>query len=160
MDMYAREKNNIRILYGFIPSLPTIPARITLGPRHCAAQRMAMARMGAVVRLMGIWLGSRWDRGRRMRTGTITKKIEIMKTTNVAIAEPLTMEAETQESTRGSTPTENLMLGCYGVIWSYVVLQKLLTTTAELSGYQNAVSVTYTGFSCYCNFHLTFRLIV
>jgi hypothetical protein len=98
MEMYAREKNNIRILYGFIPSLPTIPARITLGPMHCAAQRTAMARMGAVVRLIGKWFGRRWDRGRGTRTGTMTKKIEIINTTNVAIAEPSTIEAKPENA--------------------------------------------------------------
>jgi hypothetical protein len=105
IEMYAREKNNIRILYGFIPSFPTIPARITLGPMHCAAQRTAMVRMGAVVRLIGKWLGSRWDRGRGMRTGTITKKIEIMNTTNVVTAEPSTIEAKPENAK--SAATEN-----------------------------------------------------
>jgi len=61
-----------------------------------------MARMGAVVRLIGKWLGSRWDRGRGMRTGTITKKIEIMNTTNVAIAEPSIIEAKPENAARSA----------------------------------------------------------
>lgn len=75
----------MRILYGLIPSVPTIPSLISVGPRHCEAHNMAIAMIGAVVRLIGICLGRRRVGGNGMRTGTMTKKMEIMKTTRVAI---------------------------------------------------------------------------
>lgn len=39
------------------PSVPTMPSRITLGPKHWDAQRMAIAAIGAVVRLTDMRLG-------------------------------------------------------------------------------------------------------
>jgi len=85
--MYAREKKRMRMLYGFTPSVPTIPSLITVGLMHCAAQSIAIARIGAVVRL-------RCRRGTTemrvgIETGWITKTMEMMKTTKVVMECPL-----------------------------------------------------------------------
>jgi len=40
--------------------VPMMPSRICWGPRHCDAQRMAMARMGAVLRSMGMCSCPKW----------------------------------------------------------------------------------------------------
>jgi hypothetical protein len=60
------------------------------GPKHCAAQRIAMAIIGAVVKLNGK-CRFRGRKGMGIATGWITKMIERMKSTKVAIADPETI---------------------------------------------------------------------
>lgn len=52
---------------------------------------MAIARIGALVRFIGMCFGRRRFDGKGIWTGTITKKIERMKTTRVAIEKPSIM---------------------------------------------------------------------
>lgn len=61
---------------------------MTAGSRHWAAQSKAIARIGAVVRFIGI---RGIERGVGMEIGRITKKMETMKTTKVATAYPVAM---------------------------------------------------------------------
>ena len=74
------------MLYGFTPSVPTIPSLMTVGLMHCAAQRIAIARIGAVVRLRGR-RGSK-DIRVGIETGWMTKTMEKMKATKVAMEYP------------------------------------------------------------------------
>lgn len=62
-----------------------MPVLICAGPRHCEAHRMAIAIMGAVDKLRGRWFGSPLNLGRGIRTGTMTKKMEMIKNTRVTM---------------------------------------------------------------------------
>lgn len=62
----------------------------SVGPKHCAAQRIAMMIIGAVVRLRGKDR-FRARKGMGISTGRITKMIETTKSTNVAMADPDTI---------------------------------------------------------------------
>jgi hypothetical protein len=62
------------------------------GPKHCDAQRTAMAIMGAVVRLTGNRFRPR--NGTGTATGCITKIMDSRKSTKVAIEDPETIECD------------------------------------------------------------------
>lgn len=76
IDMYAKPKNKIRILYGLTPSVPRIPSQTTDIGMQVDASRMMTHKGGAVARfkLMGEW---------GIRTGKSMKKMEMTKKTRV-----------------------------------------------------------------------------
>jgi hypothetical protein len=49
---YAKQKKRTKIIYGSTPSVPTMPSRITAAFMHLDRQSTAIAKIGAVVRLM------------------------------------------------------------------------------------------------------------
>ena len=91
------------------PSVPTMPSRITLGPKHRDAQRIAIAAIGAVVRLTDI---RHLVRGKGICTGTITKKMDKMKTTIVAIEKPSSIAGRDKGKSRRGEPNTLLVCHC------------------------------------------------
>jgi hypothetical protein len=69
---------------------------MTVAPMHCEAHKMAIATIGAVLRLIGMCNRGKPILRRGIETGTITKNMEKMKRTRVAIADPVTIRIDHQ----------------------------------------------------------------
>ena len=61
------------------------------GPKHCAAHRIKMAMIGAVVKLIGTLLKPRYGMKNGKEKGRMTQMMERMNTTRVAIEDPETI---------------------------------------------------------------------